>query len=86
VKKESLAIRAWLKNVAPGKELRTWYHHDPAKWDEFRRRYFSELLENPTSWLPLLEAARHGIANARHYRASPLNPSGTSDPNGKRGT
>ncbi|MGA9062616.1 MAG: DUF488 domain-containing protein [Terracidiphilus sp.] len=60
VKKESLAIRAWLKDTAPSNELRQWYHHDPAQWDEFRRRYFSELRENPASWLPLLEAAHHG--------------------------
>ena len=63
VKKKSLAIRAWLKDVAPSNELRKWYHHDPAQWDEFRRRYFSELRKNPASWLPLLEAARHGAGS-----------------------
>jgi Protein of unknown function, DUF488 len=25
--------------------LRTWYHHDPAKFAEFRRRYTAELAE-----------------------------------------
>jgi uncharacterized protein YeaO (DUF488 family) len=60
VKKEALAIRAWLKDVAPSNELRSWYHHDPARWDDFRHRYFSELRVNPASWFPLLEAARHG--------------------------
>ena len=60
VKKESLAIRAWLKDVAPSNELRTWYHHDPAQWDKFCQRYFRELRENSASWLPLLEAARRG--------------------------
>ena len=28
VKKEDLAIKAWLKDVAPSNELRQWYHHD----------------------------------------------------------
>jgi uncharacterized protein YeaO (DUF488 family) len=33
----------WLKEVAPSKELRGWYGHDPAKFAEFRRRYLAEL-------------------------------------------
>lgn len=60
VKKEDLAIKAWLKDVAPSNELRQWYHHDVDQWDEFRRRYFAELKENPVAWEPLLEAAREG--------------------------
>jgi uncharacterized protein YeaO (DUF488 family) len=60
VKKEELGIKAWLKDAAPGTELRKWYHHQPALWDEFCRRYFKELEANPASWQPLLEAARHG--------------------------
>jgi len=60
VKKESLAIKAWLKDAAPSNELRTWYHYDLSLWDEFRRRYFKELEKNPQSWQPLLEAARQG--------------------------
>jgi uncharacterized protein YeaO (DUF488 family) len=79
VKKEALAIRAWLKDVAPSNELRKWYHHDPALWDEFRRRYFNELRKNPASLLPLLEAARHGTVtllfsshHAEHNNAQAL--------------
>jgi uncharacterized protein YeaO (DUF488 family) len=61
VKKEDLAIEAWLKDVAPSNELRQWYHHDDVdQWNEFRRRYFAELKENPEAWEPLLEAAREG--------------------------
>lgn len=60
VKKSSLAIDAWLKDAAPSVNLRKWFHHDPALWKEFRQRYFAELKENSASWLPLLEAARHG--------------------------
>ena len=33
------------KDVAPSTGLRTWYRHDPAKFDEFRRRYTAELGE-----------------------------------------
>lgn len=60
VKKTSLKFKAWLKEVAPSTELRKWFSHDPAKWDEFRRRYFAELKANPASWQPILDAARHG--------------------------
>lgn len=36
-------IDEWCKDVAPSTELREWYGHDPAKYDEFARRYRSEL-------------------------------------------
>jgi uncharacterized protein YeaO (DUF488 family) len=46
--------------VAPSTELRKWFSHDPAKWDEFRRKYFAELRANPDAWQPILRAARSG--------------------------
>ena len=45
--KERARVDLWLKEVAPTKELRTWYGHDPARWEEFRRRYRAELSEKP---------------------------------------
>lgn len=47
VKKEAARIDAWPKDVAPSTELRTWFNHDPAKWDEFQARYQHELDANP---------------------------------------
>lgn len=44
--------------MAPSNELRKWYEHDPAKWEEFKRRYFLELEESPEGWRELLDAAR----------------------------
>ena len=44
--REKAAIDEWFKEVAPSPELRTWYSHDPAKWEEFRRRYRDELRAN----------------------------------------
>ena len=35
----------WCKQIAPSPQLRTWYKHDPAKFDEFARRYRDELTE-----------------------------------------
>ncbi len=60
VKKEALRVEAWLNDVAPSDALRRWFKHDPAKWQEFRRRYFKELDHNSAAWEPLLDAARRG--------------------------
>jgi uncharacterized protein YeaO (DUF488 family) len=58
--KASLKLDGWLKEVAPSDALRRWFHHDPDKWNEFLRRYFSELDSNPDAVAPLVEAARSG--------------------------
>lgn len=47
VKREGLNLDGWLKDVAPSDALRRWFAHDPAKWDEFQRRYAQELDANP---------------------------------------
>ena len=41
--KDAAKVDLWLKEVAPSTGLRKWFGHDPAKWEEFRRRYFAEL-------------------------------------------
>jgi len=58
VKKSTLNIESWLKDVAPSTELRKWFNHDPAKWEDFRSHYFAELSANPEAWDSLLAAAR----------------------------
>ena len=60
MKKEELAMDGWLRDVAPSAELRRWFSHDPAKWEEFRRRYFAELEGSGEALQPLREAARRG--------------------------
>jgi uncharacterized protein YeaO (DUF488 family) len=41
--KKDAQIDLWLKEIAPSEELITWFHRDPEKWPEFRRRYWKEL-------------------------------------------
>ncbi|MCP2337662.1 DUF488 domain-containing protein [Actinomadura rupiterrae] len=41
--KERADLTEWDKQVAPSDELRKWYGHDPARKDEFTRRYRAEL-------------------------------------------
>ena len=60
MKKEALAVDAWLKDVAPSTELRRWFGHRVERWEEFRRRYRRELAANPAAWAPLLHAERRG--------------------------
>lgn len=43
VSKEAAHLDEWLRDVAPSRELRTWYGHEPSRFDEFRRRYLAEL-------------------------------------------
>lgn len=45
MRKDAARLDEWAKDVAPSTELRTWYRHDPAKFEEFQRRYTAELAE-----------------------------------------
>ncbi|MEU1374060.1 DUF488 family protein [Streptomyces triculaminicus] len=62
VSKEAAALDEWCKDVAPSTELRTWYGHDPARFDEFSRRYREELrdADHTEALRHLGELARHG--------------------------
>jgi uncharacterized protein YeaO (DUF488 family) len=60
MKKEDLRLDGWLKEVAPSQALRRWFAHDPARWEEFQRRYRAELDAHPEAWQPILEAAQQG--------------------------
>lgn len=59
--KEKAKIEYWAKDIAPSNELRKWYGHDPAKWDEFRKRYFAELEKNSVAVARLREAMGKGV-------------------------
>jgi uncharacterized protein YeaO (DUF488 family) len=60
--KERAHVDLWLRAVAPSEDLRKWYGHDPAKWDEFRRRYRDELRagEAAAALVQLRDLAREG--------------------------
>jgi uncharacterized protein YeaO (DUF488 family) len=47
VSKEEAKLDLWLKDIGPSNELRQWFGHDPAKFDEFSKRYKKELADNP---------------------------------------
>jgi uncharacterized protein YeaO (DUF488 family) len=60
MKKESLKLDAWMKEVARSTELRKWFDHRMERWEKFRQRYRDELDANPTAWEPILEEAGRG--------------------------
>ncbi len=45
VSKENAKLNLWMKDIAPSNELRKWFQHDTAKWDEFKVRYRDELVD-----------------------------------------
>ncbi len=60
VKKEALALDQWAKELAPSTELRQWFGHDPARWQEFRQRYAAELRPHADLLESLRTLARKG--------------------------
>jgi uncharacterized protein YeaO (DUF488 family) len=53
-------IDLWMKEIAPSPELRRWFAHDPAKWDEFQQRYRAELAGHAELVQQLVELSRRG--------------------------
>jgi uncharacterized protein YeaO (DUF488 family) len=59
VRRESAAIDLWMREIAPSHELRTWFSHDPSKWEEFKRRYWEEIKDR-REFEELVELAKRG--------------------------
>ena len=60
LKKATLALDLWAREIAPSTELRKWFGHDPALWDGFRERYAAELDAVSELWQPLVDRSRQG--------------------------
>jgi uncharacterized protein YeaO (DUF488 family) len=60
--KERAHLDDWCKQIAPSTDLREWYGHDPERYQEFARRYRSELdePERAAALTRLRELAGHG--------------------------
>lgn len=43
IRKDRLALTAWLQDLAPSAGLRVWFGHEPGRYQEFRQRYREEL-------------------------------------------
>ncbi|HEX5237970.1 MAG TPA: DUF488 domain-containing protein [Sphingomicrobium sp.] len=60
VSKAEADLDQWIKEIAPSAELRTWFGHDPRRWDEFRQRYRAELAQHLETLKGLRRRAREG--------------------------
>jgi uncharacterized protein YeaO (DUF488 family) len=79
LKKEEVRVESWVRAAAPSKDLRHWFNHEPARWNEFKRRYFAELDQKPEAWQQLLQAAKahnitlvYGARDTEHNNAAAL--------------
>jgi len=60
LRKADAAIDRWIKDIAPSTDLRKWFGHDPARWQEFRKRYTDEIHGHPEQLDELRSRARSG--------------------------
>ena len=58
--KERAAVDLWLKDVAPSAELRKWFGHDPARWQQFQERYRRELRDKKDAIQLLKKKGKEG--------------------------
>ena len=58
--KDKAKVDRWLREVAPSNELRRWFGHDPARWQEFCRRYAAEIDASPEALDELAAICRAG--------------------------
>ncbi|KTC90728.1 DUF488 domain-containing protein [Fluoribacter dumoffii] len=59
MKKEAAAVDLWLKDIAPSNELRSWFNHESAKWEEFEKRYRKELGDKEEPLHAIITKAQH---------------------------
>ncbi len=65
ITKEKADIDLWAKDIAPSTDLRKWFGHDPARWNEFQQKYREELVGKKS-------AVKEVIAKARGRRLTLL--------------
>ena len=60
VTREEARLDEWARELAPSDDLRRFFGHDPARFDEFRRRYVVELAAHGEKLRELRRRAREG--------------------------
>lgn len=60
VSKDEARLDEWARELAPSGELRRWFGHEPAKFEEFRRRYRAELVAHEEKLRELRRRGRRG--------------------------
>jgi uncharacterized protein YeaO (DUF488 family) len=60
IRKDDPRVGTWFRDVAPSKDLREWYHHQPERFDEFAARYEEEL-HDTAAFAELRKLAKRGV-------------------------
>lgn len=60
IRRDAARLDEWARELAPSGELRRWFGHDPARFEEFRRRYTAELSGQDEKLRELRRRARGG--------------------------
>lgn len=79
ISKEAAKLDLWLLDLGPSTALRKWFGHDPARWEEFQRRYHAELKEKKALLATITEQAKarpvtllYSAKDAQHNQAVAL--------------
>lgn len=79
ISKDKAALDHWAKELAPSTQLREWFGHDPARWEEFQKRYRIELADRTDELDDLRRRAQqgkltlvYGARDATHNQAQVL--------------
>ncbi|MBO0440826.1 DUF488 domain-containing protein [Candidatus Enterococcus ikei] len=69
--KEKEQLDLWLKKVAPSKELRQWFNHEPDKYPKFKEKFIAELESGEANevFQQLLEIVKEHAAVTLIYSA-----------------
>lgn len=49
IRKDTLRLDLWVKDLAPSKDLRKWFNHIDERFDRFEEAYREELARNPAA-------------------------------------
>lgn len=60
IRKDTAVLDEWCRELAPSKELRQWFGHDPERWPAFRDAYRRELARCPEALSRLLQQLERG--------------------------
>jgi len=60
VSRERAKLDEWERKLPPSTKLRQWFGHEPARFEEFRRRYIEELRSQRPRLTELRRRARSG--------------------------
>lgn len=58
ISKPDAKFDLWLPDLGPSTALRQWFKHDPAKYQEFQRRYHAELKQKTALLASIKEPAK----------------------------